>query len=128
MPIIFIPLAFLFLFFRELWDVFRDPRRASMLVWIAILFAAGTIYYVRAEHWSYTDALYFSVVTLATVGFGDLTPTTTATKMFTVIYILSGLSIFIAFVNTLADERKRIHEHREDVIHDLRQKERQHTD
>ena len=122
MPIILLPLAFLVLFFRELWDVFREPRRLSMLVWILILFATGTIYYAHVEHWSYTDALYFSVIALATVGFGDLVPTTNGAKMFTVIYILSGLSIFIAFANTLADERKRLHDQREERIHELRHK------
>ena len=112
MPVILLPVAFFLLFFRELRDVFSDPRRLSMLVWIGILFGTGTIYYARVEHWSYTDALYFSVVTLATVGFGDLTPTTTAAKMFTVVYILIGLSIFISFVNTLAKDRERIADHR----------------
>jgi potassium channel subfamily K len=34
--------------------------------------------YSRLEGWSPVEALYFSVVTLATVGFGDLHPTTTA--------------------------------------------------
>jgi len=40
--------------------------------------------------WSFVDALYFSMVTISTVGYGDLTPTTRFSKLFTVCYILLG--------------------------------------
>ena len=36
------------------------------------------------------DALYFSVVTLCTIGYGDIVPDTTFTKMFTCVFILVG--------------------------------------
>ena len=35
---------------------------------------AGVLVYHWLEGWSYLDALYFCVVSLATVGYGDLTP------------------------------------------------------
>ncbi len=50
------------------------------------------------------DALYFSVTTLTTVGLGDLAPTTTMGKLFTVIYIFAGLSIILGFLDTVAKE------------------------
>ena len=48
----------------------------------------GTAFYWAAEDWSLIQSLYFSVVTLTTVGYGDLTPTSDYTRIFTVIYIL----------------------------------------
>ncbi|RWR89029.1 two pore potassium channel c-like protein isoform X3 [Cinnamomum micranthum f. kanehirae] len=36
------------------------------------------------------DALYFSVVTLCTIGYGDIVPDTTFTKIFTCLFILVG--------------------------------------
>jgi voltage-gated potassium channel len=48
------------------------------------------------------DSLYFSVITLATVGYGDLAPVTTAGKLFTIIYILVGIGLFVAVARHLA--------------------------
>jgi len=39
-------------------------------------------------------ALYYSVVTMATVGFGDIAPVTTESRMFTVSVIVLGITVF----------------------------------
>jgi voltage-gated potassium channel len=59
------------------------------------------------EGWSIVDALYFSVTTLTTVGLGDLAPTTTVGKLFTVIYIFAGLSLVLGFIEIVAKETIR---------------------
>lgn len=101
-------LALLVAFWRDLWHLFRDNRFHSVLLWIGILLTVGVTFYRIVEGWSVVDALYFCVITLATVGFGDLTPTTDAAKLFTVAYVIMGLSFFISFVNLLARERKHL--------------------
>ncbi len=53
------------------------------------------------------DAFYFSVTTLTTVGLGDLSPTTTFSKLFTVVYIFAGLSLVLGFIETVAKETFR---------------------
>jgi len=65
----------------------------------------GTLVYSALEGWSLIDSLYFSVVTLATVGFGALHPTTDVSKLFTVVYILSSLGIIAAFLSELPKYR-----------------------
>jgi voltage-gated potassium channel Kch len=70
--------------------------------------AAGTIFYSLTEGWSILDSLYFCVVTLATVGYGDLAPTTTAGRVFAIFYILFGLSMLASFVNLMAKDRQLI--------------------
>ena len=87
--------------FRTLRAMFRDPEGKVLLGSAASIIAIGTIVYALLEHWSLVDSLYFSVVTLATVGFGDLHPTTNAAKLFTVAYVLSGLGIIAAFVSEI---------------------------
>jgi hypothetical protein len=44
-------------------------------------------------------------VTLATVGFGDLHPTTDAAKLFTVLYILAGLGVIATFISEITKHR-----------------------
>ncbi len=92
--------------FSTLRAVARDPEGKVLLVAAAGAIAVGTVVYMGLEGWSVVDALYFSVVTLATVGFGDLHPTTTAAKLFTVIYILSGIGILAAFASELTKHRR----------------------
>lgn len=75
-------------------------RVLSALVFICIV--VGTVFYRLVEGWSWIDCMYFSLVTLTTVGYGDLSPTTDLSKIFTMVYILIGLGIFLVFVNTLS--------------------------
>jgi voltage-gated potassium channel len=82
-------------------------REGKILVWVTIgTIALGTFAYMRLEGWSAIDALYFSVVALATVGFGDLVPTTDLGKLFTVAYILFGIGILAAFASELTKDRR----------------------
>lgn len=66
------------------------------------LISVATVFYWLAEGWSLLDAAYFSVVTIATVGYGDLTPKTALGKIFTIGYIFAGIGIFVAAVTALA--------------------------
>jgi hypothetical protein len=70
----------------------------------------GTVVYKLLEDWSWVDAVYFSVVAVTTVGFGDLTPSTDASKLFTVAYVLTGISIITTYINARMGRRgsKRI--------------------
>jgi hypothetical protein len=67
--------------------------------------AVGTVFYTFIEGWTPVQALYFCVVTLATVGYGDLHPTTELSQLFTVGYILTGIGIIAAFATELAKLR-----------------------
>ena len=105
-------IAFLLLFVtlgRLYRDMAKQPEtRALLLVAIAVL-VVGVVFYVNVEHWSLINAIYFCVVTLATVGYGDITPTTDVGKLFTVLYIIVGLSIiggFFATIGRLIDPQR----------------------
>ena len=82
-------------------------RHANQVLGTSALFilALGTVMYHWLEGWSWIDSLYFSSVAVTTVGFGDLTPTTDASKLFTVVYIFSGVAIIATFLNTRLQRR-----------------------
>jgi voltage-gated potassium channel len=87
---------------RALWALRRDPQFRSLALLTLIAIASGTGFYSTVEGFRVVDALYFSVMTLTTVGYGDLAPQTDLGKLFTVVYALVGIGILLAFVTTLA--------------------------
>jgi hypothetical protein len=83
-----------------------DEHRFKILAGSALgLLAVGTVVYRLLEDWSWVDSMYFSVVAVTTVGFGDLTPSTDASKLFTIVYILSGITIITTFLRLRMSRR-----------------------
>lgn len=73
-----------------------DPTFRVVFYLLNNILFVGTMFYWRIEEWSFIDSLYFSVMTLSTIGYGDLTPTTDFSKMFTVVFTLIGVAAFAA--------------------------------
>jgi voltage-gated potassium channel Kch len=73
----------------------------AVFAWIFI----GTLAYRNLEAWSWVESLYFSVITLTTVGYGDLHPTTDASRLFTVFYILTGVTTVLAALSIIGIKR-----------------------
>ena len=83
-----------------------DEHTYKVLAGAALsLMAVGTFAYHFLEEWSWVDSLYFSTVAVTTVGFGDLAPSTDASKLFTVIYILGGIAIVATFLRARLEFR-----------------------
>ena len=85
----------------------RDPNTQPLYVAVGGLLTTGTIFYAVVERWSILDALYFSVTALTTVGFGDFTPQTALGKAFTIIFVLAGVGLLLAFANAVLSEAMR---------------------
>lgn len=79
-----------------LLDVLSDRASRPIFLWAGAVLLVGTLAYHWLEGWSYLDALYFCVITLATVGYGDLTPTTPIAKAFTIFYVINGVVILLS--------------------------------
>ena len=71
----------------------------------------GMIALMFEEGFSFLDAFYFIIVTIATVGYGDLAPVTPLGKLTVIIVILLGVGVFIGLVANsieyLIDKRER---------------------
>ena len=86
---------------RTLWS---DPQFKSLTRLTLIAITSGTVFYSLVEGLHPVDALYFSVTTLTTVGYGDFSPETMAGKLFTIVYVLVGVGILLAFLGRLAGQ------------------------
>jgi voltage-gated potassium channel len=79
----------------------RDPEERGPALLVISLLLAGTTFYTLVEGWSVVDAVYFCAMSLATVGYGDVVPETDEGKLFTVVYVLAGIGILVAFFSAL---------------------------
>jgi voltage-gated potassium channel len=65
---------------------------------LAAVFLIGMIGLTVFEHFSLLDAFYFVVVTISTVGYGDLSPLTPHGKILAILIILIGVGCFVGLV------------------------------
>lgn len=103
-------LAFIFMyasFFRKVKAFLGDPELRPIFLTTFFVLLVGATFYHRVEGWSWLNSFYFCVVTLATVGYGDLTPQTEFGRLFTIIYVLVGVSILALFIQTIAADPSR---------------------
>ena len=89
---------------RAIVAVWRDPETKALPVVAGVLVLTGTLFYWRFEDWTLIESLYFCVVTLTTVGYGDLSPTTAGTQIFTIVYILTGFGVLVALLTSVAQQ------------------------
>ncbi|RKD68785.1 ion channel [Sinobaca qinghaiensis] len=96
--------SFLLVFRRIVKAIFEGLKESEFQVLLSLtggMLLSGTLFYSNVEGLSMLDALYFSVVTLATVGYGDFSPQTDFGKIFAIIYILSGVGLILAFATKI---------------------------
>eukprot|EP00485_Elphidium_margaritaceum_P011876 CAMPEP_0202703552 /NCGR_PEP_ID=MMETSP1385-20130828/16385_1 /ASSEMBLY_ACC=CAM_ASM_000861 /TAXON_ID=933848 /ORGANISM="Elphidium margaritaceum" /LENGTH=593 /DNA_ID=CAMNT_0049361427 /DNA_START=22 /DNA_END=1803 /DNA_ORIENTATION=- len=64
---------------------------------IVAFIVVGTIFMVYVEGQDFASAFEWNFVTLSTVGYGDVTPATSEGKVFTIFYIIFGVSLVVYF-------------------------------
>ncbi len=88
-------------FIRTIISFLKDDEYRDLLITTLFILILGTFVYHYLEGWSYIDSLYFSIVTLTTIGYGDFSPQTDEGKLFTILYIVIGIGMILSFINTV---------------------------
>ncbi|AXI56103.1 hypothetical protein SuNHUV7_40930 (plasmid) [Pseudoseohaeicola sp. NH-UV-7] len=88
---------------RALQAAFIDPRSIGLLAFTFAIISGASVFYHYVENWGWLDSVYFSVMTISTVGYGDFSPDTIAGKVFTIGYVIVGLGVFVAMATAVAD-------------------------
>ncbi|MBW2968277.1 potassium channel family protein [Candidatus Woesearchaeota archaeon] len=80
-----------------------QTRAYGAVAAIVLLVLMGTFVYHFLEGWNYLDSAYFTVVTLTTIGYGDLAPTHDVSKLFTIFFVVSGVGVFLFALTLIAE-------------------------
>ena len=65
------------------------------------LLCFGTVGYVLVEDWNWLDAFYMTVITISTVGYGEIHPLSESGQAFTVVLIFLSFGTFAYSVAAL---------------------------
>ncbi|HEV8438354.1 MAG TPA: potassium channel protein [Methylomirabilota bacterium] len=76
-------------------------RFATIVLLLSAVMTLGTLGYMLIERWSAFDALYMTVITVASVGFGEVHPLSLAGRAFTMALIVVGLGTVAYGLSTI---------------------------
>jgi voltage-gated potassium channel len=81
----------------------RPVRRTYfILAYLIFLLAGGTIGYVLIEeNWSLLDAFYMTVITITTIGFGEIQELSPEGRIFTIVVIVLGVGLVASLISRI---------------------------
>lgn len=83
-----------------------ETNRIRLKLYLAVfttLLLLGILGFMFIENLSLIDAIYFSIVTMATVGYGDIHPYSDIGKILVLILIIGGVGTFLGVVASITD-------------------------
>ena len=90
----------------------RHPAHQAFVLAVVVVLVSGVVFYRLAEGWSLADSLYFTVIALSTIGFGDLAPTTTFSRLFTVLYAIVGVGLIGTLLHLVVSNAQQAIKHK----------------
>ena len=79
---------------------FRKIAQYTML--LVALLVLGSLGFVWVEGWNFFDALYMTVTTLTTVGYGEIHPLDEVGRIYNMLLILAGMGVLFYILGSLA--------------------------
>ena len=86
-------------------DLLFDRRTRPIFIYATIVIGVGPALYHWLEGWSWLDSVYFVVITLTTIGYGDFSPTQPVTKIITIFYGLNGIILILILFDVIRTVR-----------------------
>jgi voltage-gated potassium channel len=112
-------------FFRRHEDAILAAVNLFVFIFVTTSFVFVVAFEEHTGFVGYIDALYFTVATLTTTGFGDITMTTPGGKLLSVFIMVVGVALFVQLARAIFQPSKIKHEcpecglsrHEPDAIH-----------
>lgn len=75
----------------------------TTLALLSVILTAGMAGYALIEGWNLLDGLYMTVITLATIGYGETHPLSDAGRIFTIVLIMGGIGIMTYIFTSITE-------------------------
>lgn len=102
---------------KELHKISLSKRLFRDVFSLVVLVLVGTGGFMILERWRFLDALFMTVITLTTVGYGEVRPLTDSGKIYAIFLILAGASVVVYVLSDMVElfislnfERRRMQE------------------
>ncbi|WP_246022317.1 potassium channel family protein [Pararhodobacter zhoushanensis] len=92
--------------FRRHEDTFLAGMNLFVFIFVTSSLAFALFFEAHTGVTAYIDALYFTVATLTTTGFGDITLDSPGGKLFSVLVMVVGVALFVQFARALFQPKK----------------------
>ncbi|MDG2332906.1 MAG: ion channel [Myxococcota bacterium] len=79
-----------------------SARIIELIIILLAATAVGTAGFVYVEGMGWINAFYLAVVTIPTVGYGDVVPLTPPGRIFAALLIITGIGITLYFISVIA--------------------------
>jgi voltage-gated potassium channel len=79
----------------------RTTNLVIVVLLAVLLVAGGTAGYMAIEGWSVLDSIYMTVITLSTIGYGEVNPVSQPGRIFTLILIVLGVGFFLYVIGNV---------------------------
>ena len=91
--------------FGKILSVYPNNKSLNNLILaifaVLLVIVMGVVGYMSFIGLDMVDALYFTIITLSSVGYGDIHPETLEAKVFTIFFVLLGVSVFLYALSVL---------------------------
>lgn len=84
---------------------FLQSSLVREIILIVVLIILGTFVFCWVEKLPRFTSLYFTITTMAAIGFGDITPQTDLGRVFVMIYALLGVPLFVSLSGLILESR-----------------------
>jgi len=80
----------------------RRRLKISLALFLVVM-TAGTVGFMVLEDLSFFEAFYYNIVTMSTVGYGDIHPTKEASRIFAILLIVVGVGTFLGVIANITE-------------------------
>jgi voltage-gated potassium channel len=97
----------------------QSPGRACVYLLLGTVLIGGALFSLAEDKGSWIDGMWWAIVTLTTVGYGDYSPATVAGRWVAVFVMAGGIGSVAILTGLLADEIREARVHDRDETPEL---------
>ncbi|MEE9574425.1 MAG: potassium channel family protein, partial [Candidatus Neomarinimicrobiota bacterium] len=99
-----------------------------ILFYFIVLITVGSFgfHIIGGREWGFVDSLYMTIITLSTVGFGEVHTLTNFGKIWAILLIIFGVTGFAVFISQLGENLMELREMRRQRVQNILKKLRNH--